>query len=82
MQGGRRDVAYPILVFHQNVVVATDGDQEQDNLDVVKDVDPLLTLRPLSANIEHLVREVAGFENGFADAGRPEACAEDVLVVR
>lgn len=37
-------MTYPIAVFDQHMVVATNGNQEQHNLYVVENVDPLLSL--------------------------------------
>jgi hypothetical protein len=62
---------YAIPVFYQHVVVTTNGDKKQYNLHVVEDVDPLFSLRSLTANIDHLVCEVAQLEDGFGDTGRP-----------
>lgn len=62
------------------MVVAADGYEEQDDLDVVEDVDPLLAFRSLSTNVEHAVGEVASVEDGLANAGGAESCTEDVLV--
>ena len=63
------------------MVESADSDQEEHNLDIVEDVDPLLPFGSLSTNIEHLVREVSSLENGLADARRAETCAEDILVI-
>jgi hypothetical protein len=56
---------HAIPVFYQHVVVTTDGNEEQYNLHVVEDVDPLLSLRPLTTDIHHLVCEVAQLEDGL-----------------
>jgi hypothetical protein len=60
-----------IAVFDEYVVVAADGNEEQHDLDIVEDVYPLLPLRPLTTNIDHLVRQVAQLEDSFRDARRP-----------
>lgn len=65
------DGTYPISIFNQGLIVAANGHQEQDDLDVVKNVDPLLPLRPLTADIEHSVGEAAKIENCLVDARRP-----------
>ena len=36
--------SYAIAIFNEYVVVAADGDQEEDDLDVIEDVNPLLPL--------------------------------------
>jgi len=35
---------YAIAIFNEYVVVATDSNQEEDDLNVIEHVDPLLTL--------------------------------------
>lgn len=62
------EVTYAIAVFHQHVVVAANCDQEEHDLDVVENVDPLLTFRPLSTDIEHAVRQVTSVKDSLADA--------------
>jgi hypothetical protein len=49
------------------VVVTADCNQEEDDLNIVEHVDPLLTLRPLSANVEHAVGQIASVEDRLAD---------------
>ena len=49
------------------MVVAANGDKEEDYVDVVEAMDPLLTLRPLTTNIEHTECKVAGLEDRFAN---------------
>lgn len=50
------------------MVVSADCDKEKYDLNVVEHVDPLLTLRSLSTDVEHAVCEIAGVEDGLADA--------------
>jgi len=59
---------YPVSVFDQDMVVAADGDEEQDHLYVVEDVDPLFPLGPLATDIDHFVGKVAQLEDGLGDA--------------
>lgn len=72
--------SYAVSVLNQYVVVAADGHKEQHDLHVVEDVNPLLALRPLAADVKHAVSEIPGVENGLADARGSQACAQDVLV--
>lgn len=60
---------YAVPVFDQDMVVPADGNKEKNDLHVVKDVNPLLPLGPLSTDIEHAVREIAQLEYCFCDAG-------------
>jgi hypothetical protein len=73
-------MSYSILVFDQDVIETADGYQEQDDLDVVENVDPLLSLRTLTTDIKHLESQVAGIEDSLADTCRPKACTQDVLI--
>jgi hypothetical protein len=66
-----RDATYSIPVFHQDMVVTTDGNEEKYDLYVIKDMDPLLPLGPLAAHIEHAVCEVSELEYCFCDTSRP-----------
>lgn len=72
--------AYPIPVFNQNVIVTTNGYQKKHDLDVVKNMYPFLPLRSLTTNIDHFVNKVAQFEDRLGDTGRPQTCAQNVLV--
>lgn len=72
---------HPVLVFDQTLVVATNGDKEEQTVDILKAVNPLLALRTLSANIKHSVRELAEIEYRFCDAGGTESGAQEILVV-
>jgi len=73
---------YAVLVLDQHVVEATDRYQEEYDLNVVKDMYPLLSLRSLASNVEHAVCEVRYLEDSLADACRSESSAKDVLVAR
>lgn len=66
----RRGVAstYPVSILYQDMVVPTDGDEEQDHLYIVEYVDPLFPLGSLAADIDHFVGEVAQLEDGFGNA--------------
>ena len=49
---------YPIAILYQHLIVTTDSCKEENDLDVVEDVDPLLSLRTLTSDVEHLVCEL------------------------
>lgn len=72
--------SHSILVFDQDVIETADGHKEQDDLDVVENVDPLLSLRALTTNVEHFEGQVPGIEDGLTDTCRSKACTQDVLV--
>lgn len=42
--GQTGDSTHPVPVFYQHMVVTTNGNEEQHNLDIVEDVDPLFAL--------------------------------------
>jgi hypothetical protein len=69
------------LVLEQQLVVFGNGDEEENGRDVLEAVDPLLTLRSLTSDIEHAVGEVANDECGLGDTGCLDTGSEDVLVV-
>ena len=60
-----------IPVFDQDVVVPTDCDEEEHDLHIVENVDPLLSLGSLPADVEHAVCKIPQLEYGFCYAGRP-----------
>lgn len=62
------------------MVVTANGNQKEHDLDIVKNVYPFLPLRSLTTNIDHLIYEVAQLEDRFGDTGRPQSCAQNVLV--
>ena len=62
------NASYSIAIFNKDVVVAADSDEEEDYIDVIEDMDPLLALRSLTADIEHAERKAASLKNRFADA--------------
>lgn len=72
--------AHSILVFDQNVIETADGYKEQDDLYVVENVNPLLSLRALTTDVKHLESQVSGIEDGLTDTCRSKACTQDVLV--
>jgi hypothetical protein len=69
------------LIFEQQLVVLRDGDQEENGGDVLEAVDPLLSLRSLTTDVEHAVGQVANDEGGLGDTSRLDTRAEDILVV-
>lgn len=68
------------LIFEEQLVVFRNGDQEKNRCHVLEAVDPLLTLRTLTTNVEHSVGQVANNEGSFGDTGSLDTGAEDILV--
>ena len=69
------------LIFEQQLVVLRDGDQEENGGDVLEAVDPLLSLRSLTTDIEHTVGEVADDERGLSDTSCLDTRSKNILVV-
>jgi len=82
VSGVLRSVTYPVLVLHEALVVATDGNEEEQAVDVLEAVNPLLSLRSLAAHVEHAIRELAQVKSALHDTRCPQPAAEKVLVVR
>lgn len=55
------------LIFEEQLVIFGNGDKEEDCSNVLEAVNPLLTFRSLTTNIEHTVSEVADDECGLGD---------------
>lgn len=69
------------LIFEEQLVVFRDGDKEQNGGDVLKAMDPLLTLGTLTTDVEHAVGKIANDEGSLGDTGRLDTGAENILVV-
>jgi hypothetical protein len=70
------------FVLEEQLVVLGDGDQEQDGGDVLEAVNPLLTLRSLTTDVEHAVGQIANNEGGLGNTGGLDTRAEHILVGR
>ena len=70
------------LIFEQQLVVFGNGDKEQYGGDILETVDPLLSFRSLSTNIEHSVGQVLDDEGRLGDAGSLDTGAQDILIIR
>ena len=69
------------LVFEKQLVVLGDGDKEKDSGDVLEAVNPLLSLRSLTTDIEHSVGEITDDEGSLGDTSSLDTGAKDILVV-
>lgn len=76
-----RGSTYTILILDQTLVITADGDEEEQAVDVLETMYPLLPLRSLAADIEHPVRKLAQVENRLGDTGCPQSRSQQVLVV-
>lgn len=70
------------LVLEEQLIILGNGDQEQDSGNIFKAMNPLLSLRPLSSDIEHPICEVSNDESGLCDTSGLDTRSENVLVVR
>ena len=68
------------LVLEQQLVVLGDGDQEEDGGDILKAMNPLLTLRSLATHVEHAVGQIANNEGSLGDTSGLDTRAENILV--
>ena len=80
VHGFHQAVGAPVL--HEDLVVLTGRDHEQDRRDPVEALEPLLALRPLAAHIHHLERDFFDDKVMLHDAlgGLPRQ--QDVLLAR
>ena len=70
------------LILMQHLIVLRHGNAEDDGGDVLKTMNPLFPLRPLTANVEQLEVEVLEGEVDFHDARRLHSRPQDVLLCR
>lgn len=68
------------LIFEKKLVVLGDGDKEENGCDILEAVNPLLTFRTLTTNVEHAVGEIANNESCLGDTCCLDARTEDILV--
>jgi hypothetical protein len=66
--GRRAAVAHPILILDETLVVTADGNQEQQTVDVLEAVNPLLALGSLTSNVEHAIRQLAKVKSRLCNA--------------
>lgn len=69
------------FIFEKQLIVLGDSDQEEDCRDILKAMDPLLSLGTLSSNIEHAVGKVSNDEGGFGDTRGLDTGAKDILII-
>lgn len=69
-----------ILVLNQTLIVTRNGDQEQETVHVLETVNPLLPFRPLAADIEHSIRQLAEVEDRLGNARGSKSRPEEILV--
>ena len=70
------------FIFEQELIVLGYGDEEEDGSDVLKAVDPLLTFRSLTSDIEHAVCKLANDKSSLRNACSLYSRSKYVLVIR
>jgi hypothetical protein len=71
---------YSILVFNKTLIVTTNSDEEEQTVNILKAMNPLLALRALSSNVEHAVCQVPQIKDRLSDTRRAQARAQHILV--
>lgn len=66
------------FVFIEHLIVLGDGDEEHDRRDILEAMNPLLSFRPLSTDVEHAILELADLERSLGDSRRFDSRAQDI----
>jgi hypothetical protein len=80
--GGQKGETYTILVFHKTLIVTANSNEEEQAVNILKAMDPLLALRALSSNIKHAVCQVPQVKDRLCDTRCAQARAQHILVCR
>lgn len=80
--GQERGETYTILVFNKTLIVPANSDEEEQTINILKAMNPLLALRALSSNIKHAVCQVPQIKDRLRDSRRAQARAQHILVCR
>ena len=78
--GPKKAETYAILVFNKTLIVTANGDEEEQTVNILKAMDPLLALRALSSNVEHAVCQVPEIKDRLSDTRCAQARAQHILV--
>jgi len=69
------------LVFEEQLVVLGNGDQEENGGNILEAMDPLLTLRTLTTDVEHAVGQIADDESRLSNTSGLDTRAQNILIV-
>lgn len=69
------------LIFKQKLVVLGNGDKEENGGDVLEAVNPLLSLRTLTTDVEHAVGQVTNDECRLGNTSCLDTRAENILII-
>ena len=61
--------AHSSFVLHKTLIISTQGCDEEQTMNTFEAVNPFLPLRPLSTDVEHMIRQLTEFEEGLCDTG-------------
>lgn len=73
---------YSGLVFHQALIVATHSSYEQQTMNTLEAVHPLLPFWSLTADVKHVVWQLTQIEQSFCYTCCSQARSQDILVIR
>lgn len=69
------------LVLEKQLIVLGNGNEEENGGHVLEAVDPLLSLRSLTTDVEHPISKVADDESCLGDTSSLDTGAQNVLVI-
>lgn len=72
---------YRRFIFHQALIISTEGGHKHEAMNSLKTVHPLLPLRSLAANIKHMVIQLSEFEKSLCDASGSKARSKNILII-
>lgn len=68
------------LVFYKALIIATESGYEHKAVDPFEAVNPFLPLRTLTADIKHVIIQLAEFEQGLRDSGSTKSGPQYILI--
>ena len=72
---------YGILILNQTLIITRQGNHEQQTLNTLKAVDPLLPFRPLPTDIHHAEVHLSELEQRLRNTRCPKSSLQHVLIV-
>ena len=67
LMANARGSMYRCLVLHEALVVSAECSNKHEAVDSLETVNPLFALRALASNVEHMVVELAEFEQSLCN---------------
>jgi len=78
----QKGVTHDTLILVQHLIILAQSHQKHERGHVLKTMNPLLPLAPLTPDVHELIRQLPDFERRLGDARRFDSGAEDILVGR